>query len=127
VRGESLEQPTADAAALEIVGDREGDFGPRAVAQTDVRADANDPRLVVSPGQLADERKRLTTVPFEERCHEMLVDPDSALEAEVKGIRGEVLEEGHEPLAVRPGGRSETQGRPVAKHHILACGGRDHR
>ncbi len=70
--GELLEQPRADAAAVLLVGDGEGDLGGLGVAQAHVARERDDPLRAVLVGQRADERAPLDPVRVEagldERC-----------------------------------------------------------
>ena len=56
VLGEPLEQAGTDPSAVELIGDRERDFGAFRIAETDVRGERDRPEAPAVVDELADER-----------------------------------------------------------------------
>ena len=115
--GELLEQPRADALALELVGDREGDLGARGIAQAHVAAERHDPlaRLV---GDRPRQCPALEPVGIEHRLHEPRRRLGEAVEPQVAALLGEVLEEGDHARLVVVRGRAQAHRRAVAQDDV---------
>lgn len=99
---------------LELVRDRERDFGTCGIAQPDVRADAEDPLLACVARQLPDERQRFRSVAAEEGCDDVLVDANGPLKPQVQRLGRKVREERDQSTAVFRRRRSEAERRAVA-------------
>jgi hypothetical protein len=115
---ETLEQPGADAAALQIVRDREGGLGGGGIAQAVVLADRNDPPLPVAVRQRADEDAAVAPVGLEEVHDELLVNRADSMEALVKAPFGQSSEERGEGACILPSGRPQPEGRAVAEDDV---------
>ena len=118
---ELLEQPRADALALQLVGDRERDLGAGRVAQPYVAAERDDPlpRLV---GDRARQRAALEPVGIQHRLDEPRRRLREAVEAQVAALVGEVLEERDHARLVVAHGRPEAHRGAVAQDDIALRG-----
>ncbi len=115
--GEALEEPGADALALEVVGHREGRLGERGVAQPRVVRDRDDPLAVVL-SERADEGAALLPVGVERRLDQRPVQRREPVEARVAARRGEAVEELEDRLPVGRDRRPEPERAPVAEDDV---------
>jgi len=94
-----LQKACADAATLQLVGDREGDLGDGRVTQSSELGDGDD---TLGRPVTDDADKRAAVVGLRQQVRdERDVDTRAAVEARVEALRGECGEEGHECLGVR--------------------------
>src|SRR5207248_3218598 len=82
-QGELLQQACADAAALLLVGDREGELGSIRVAQACITGERDDVLAAPAAGERADQRALLDPVRFEEGLDEASVGAANAVKAQV--------------------------------------------
>ena len=118
---ELLEQPRADALALQLIGHREGDLGARGIAQPHVAAERDDAlaRLV---GDRAGQRAALEPVGIQHRLHEPRRHLRKAVEAQVAALLGQVLEERDHARLVGARGRTEAHRGAVAQDDVALRG-----
>ncbi len=74
-RRELLEESRGRPAALQLVGNREGDLCGGAVSQTSVFRERHDPLAAVLVGDGAEERASVGPVGLDEARHKRFVDP----------------------------------------------------
>ena len=65
VRGQAFEQAARDATSLKLVGDHEGDFGARPVAEPDPGPDPDHAHGAVLADQFADQGQAFVAVALE--------------------------------------------------------------
>ena len=118
---ELLEQPRADALALQLVGDRERDLGARRVAQPHVAAERDDP-LARRVGDRARQRAALEPVGIQHRLDEPRRRLREAVEAQVAALVGEVLEERDHARLVVVRGRAQAHRGAVAQYDVALRG-----
>ena len=114
---ELLEQAGADAAALPGVGDGEGRFGERRVAQADVVREGDDLLLAVV-GERAEEGAALVPVRLEHGSTSCGRTYRQAVEAEVEAPLREAAEEGEQLVRVLAPRRAQAQGAAVAEDDV---------
>ena len=114
---ELLEQPRADAVALELVGDREGDLRRRGVAKPHVARERHDP-LLRPLAERADQRAALGPVRIEEGRDELGRQRGKAVKALVHALVGESSKEREHRLGVVGVRRPQPQRAAVAEDDV---------
>ena len=117
-RRELLEEARRRAAALQLVGDGEGDLSCRGVAQPRVLGERDDSLVACSVGEQADQRAAIGPVRIEVRLHERLVDAANAVKAEVAAVLRQMLEECDEGARIAARGRPQPERRAVTEDHV---------
>ena len=115
--GEALEEPGADALALEVVRHREGRLGECGVAQPRVVRDRDDPLAVVL-SERADEGASLLPVGVERRLDERPVQRRQPVEARVAARRRRGPRRTRGRLPVGCDRRPEPERAPVAEDDV---------
>ena len=118
---ELLEQPRADALALQLVGHREGDLGAGRIAQPHVAAQRDDP-LARRVGDRARQGAALEPVGIEHRLHQPRRRLGEAVEAQIAALVGEVLEERDHARLVALRRRAQAHRGAVAQDDIALPG-----
>ena len=104
-----LEQPRSDPSTLELVRHREGNLGLGGITEPVVRRDRDDAVAAVG-AQGADQRAALGPVRIQDPLDERRCERGHAVEAEVKALGREPLEERQQRIGVgsSTGGRSRS-------------------
>ena len=122
--GELLDEPRADASALERVRDGERALRSRGIAQARVVRKCHHALEPVLHDR-AEQRSALRPVRVEHLLDDLRAEGREPVEAHVEALLGERAEEVEDRFGVGPGRRPEPESAPVAKDHVDDVGHED--